>query len=141
MQTREIMTANPACCTPDSKLENVAWLMVRNNCGAIPVVDSQESKRPLGIITDRDICCRTVAQGKNPLELTAIDCMTDTVYTVDSRSDLDDCCKAMEQFQVRRMIVTDDAGRCCGIVSQADIAKSAPQDETAEVVREISLAA
>src|SRR5207253_1851546 len=75
MLARDIMTGNPACCTPDTNLENVAWLMLRNNCGAIPVVDSQDSKKPLGIITDRDITCRCVAQGKNPLELTAEDCM------------------------------------------------------------------
>ena len=76
MDVRSAMTADPACCTPSSSLQNVASQMVDNDCGEIPVVDNHESRRPIGVVTDRDIAVRTVARGINPLEVTAADCMT-----------------------------------------------------------------
>jgi CBS domain-containing protein len=138
MQVRDVMTDNPACCTPDTPLPEVARLMVQHDCGEIPVVDSRQSGKLAGVVTDRDITCRTVAQGKNPLEMTARDCMSSPVVTVAPETDIGDCCHVMEENQVRRVPVVDASGRCCGIVSQADIARSAPEHEAAEVVKEIS---
>ena len=71
MNVGEIMTKDPACCTPDTRLQEVAKMMVDNDCGCIPVVDDEGSKMPVGMITDRDITCRVVANGQNPLDLTA----------------------------------------------------------------------
>ncbi len=141
MQVQEFMTEFPACCTPNTKLQTVAHLMVENDCGAIPVIDYVETKHLVGILTDRDITCRAVAEGKNPFEFTANDCMTRSVTTVTPEMSLEECCRVMEEYHVRRVPVVDDSGSCCGIVSQADIAKCAPVLETAEVVREISMAA
>ena len=138
MQVRDIMTENPACCTPDTPLQEVASLMVEHDCGCIPVVDSQASRKPVGVITDRDITCRTVAAGKNPLEMTAGDCMTNSAETVTPETSVEECCDVMEQNQLRRILVVDESGACCGIVAQADIAKYAPAEETAEVVKDIS---
>jgi CBS domain-containing protein len=75
MKAGDIMTPNPACCTPETGLREVAQMLVDHDCGAIPVVSDQQSRRPVGIVTDRDIACRAVAAGKNALELTASDCM------------------------------------------------------------------
>lgn len=136
MQTKEIMTTTPACCGPDTPLPDVARMMVEHDCGEIPVVD--ERKQPVGVVTDRDITCRTVAEGKNPLELTAKDCMSSPVVTVTPETSVDDCCKTMEDNQVRRVPVVDDSGACCGMVSQADVAQRGSKDETAQVVREVS---
>ncbi|HEU4752254.1 MAG TPA: CBS domain-containing protein, partial [Armatimonadota bacterium] len=58
MQVRDAMTENPACCTPDTPLQEAAALMVQYDCGAIPVVESQQSKKLVGMVTDRDITCR-----------------------------------------------------------------------------------
>lgn len=138
MQVRDVMTENPAVCTPDTSLQEVAGLMVEHDCGCIPVVDSRASRKPVGVITDRDITCRTVAQGKNPLEMTAGDCMTNSAETVTPEMSLEECCEVMEQNQLRRILVLDESGACCGIVAQADIAKYAPARETAEVVKDIS---
>lgn len=140
MQVKEIMTQNPACCTPDTNLQEVARLMVENDCGCVPVVENLENKKPMGVITDRDICCRTVAEGKNPLEMTAGDCMTATVVTVTPETSVDDCCRTMEQSQVRRVPVVDAEGCCCGMVAQADIAQKTSKQQTAEVVKEVSQA-
>lgn len=138
MQVREIMTANPACCTPETSLRETARLMVEHDCGCVPVVENTENMKPVGTITDRDICCRTVAEGKNPLEMTAGDCMTAPVVTVAEDASVDDCCRVMEENQVRRVPVVDAKGGCCGIVAQADIAQHASTAQAGNVVREVS---
>lgn len=138
MKVNEIMSKDPACCTPESRLGEVARLMVENDCGEIPVVDSKRTMRPVGVITDRDIVVRTVAEGKNPLEAEAGDCMSSPAVTVTPETSVEECCDIMEERQLRRVPVVDDAGACCGIVAQADIARHAPTDQTAEVVKEVS---
>ena len=138
MQVKEIMTSDPACCTPDTPLQRVAEMMVEKDCGEIPVVENAASLVPVGVITDRDITCRTVARGLNPLTLTAAECMTTPCITVTPDTSLDDCCRLMEEKQIRRVPVVNTDGACCGIVALADIARHAPKGETAEVVREVS---
>ena len=138
MNVSEVMTKDPACCSPDTGLQEVAQMMVDNDCGCIPIVEGNE---PVGTITDRDICCRAVAEGKNPLDLTASDIMTSNVVSVTPDTSLDECCKVMEDHQIRRVLVVDEAGACCGIVAQADIAATAPSRDVAEVVQEVSKSA
>jgi CBS domain-containing protein len=138
MKAKNLMTPNPACCTPETSLRDVAAMFVDHDCGALPVVESRESMKPVGIVTDRDIACRAIAKGINPLELSARDCMSSPSVTVGQDSSLDDCLAAMEENRVRRVVVVDELGRCCGIVSQADIALRGPKRATAEVVREVS---
>jgi CBS domain-containing protein len=138
MKIKEIMTASPACCTPETSLRDVAAMFVDHDCGAVPVVDGLETRRPIGMVTDRDIACRAVAKGLNALELTARDCMSSPSVTVPEDASLDDAIKLMEDNRVRRLPVVDERGRCIGVVAQADIALSAGKGETADVVREIS---
>lgn len=138
MNVKEVMTAEPACCTSDTSLQEVAELMVEHDCGCIPVVESNENKKPIGMITDRDITTRTVANGMNPLDLKASDAMTTNVVTVKPETSLEECCDLMEKHLVRRIAVIDDNGACCGIISQADVALNAKNDRTAEVVQEVS---
>lgn len=141
MNVKDVMTANPACCTPETGLQEVAQMMVDNDCGCIPVVDGPDTKMPVGMITDRDITCRVVAKGQNPLDLTAQDAMTTTVVSVTEDTSLEECCDLMEESQIRRVAVVDENGACCGIVAQADVATNATEKTTAEVVQEVSKAA
>lgn len=138
MQVKEVMTENPVCCVPQTSLQEVGHLMIENDCGAIPVVDSLEKKKPLGMITDRDIALSTVARGRNALEMTASEIMSYPAIRVSSEATLGECCKAMENEKVRRMIVVNDAGQCTGIVAQADIVRNAPMFEAVGMVREVS---
>jgi len=138
MEVREIMTPNPVCCTPDTHLEAVARLMVRHDCGEIPVVENEESMRLIGVITDRDIVCRTLAQGKNPQSMTVRECMSSPCVTVTPETSLEDCCQVMEEHRIRRVPVADRNGYCCGMVSQADIARRASTEQAAEVLKEVS---
>lgn len=140
MFVKEIMTSEPACCPPDAKLQDVAKMMVDNDCGCIPVVENKESKIPVGMVTDRDITTRIVAEGKNPLDLTAADAMSSSVITVTPETSLEECCQLMEDNQLRRLAVVDASGACCGMIAQADIATNASKAKTAEVVQEVSKA-
>lgn len=137
MQVREVMTSNPACCTPDTSLQEVAGLMAEHDCGCIPVVENLENKKPVGMITDRDITVRGVAAGKDVRSMTAADCMTGSVVSVKPGDSIDNCCSVMEEHQVRRVAVVDENGSCCGMVAQADVALQT-SGQTADMVREVS---
>jgi CBS domain-containing protein len=109
------------------------------DCGAIPVIVDEDSQIPRGIITDRDIVCRAVAEGNNPLESKVSDCMSEGVATVPDDMSIEECCGMMERAQVRRVPVVDARGRLCGIVAQADIARRVPQETlAAELVEHVS---
>ena len=138
MKVQDIMTDNPACCTPESTLEDAARLMIENDCGEIPVVDSFESAMPVGVITDRDIVCRTIGKGLNPLEMSVGDCMSTPPISVSPDSSLDECYQLLEENQIRRVPVVDANGKCVGILSLADIARNAPRADAGEVLQEVS---
>ena len=138
MQVKDIMTDAVASCTRDTNLQDVAQLMVEHDCGALPIFEKAGSEVPVGIITDRDITCKAVARGKNPLELKAGDLMTSGCITVTPGTSLEDCCTLMEENQIRRVVVVDRNGACCGIVAQADLALEAPEHNTAKVVKRVS---
>src|SRR5215218_7365045 len=105
MRVSEVMTNNPACCTPDSGLQEVARMMVENDCGCIPVVDSYLEMKPVGTITDRDITVCTVAGGQNPLVMKASDIMSINIATVNPDTSLEECLKTMEERDIRRILV------------------------------------
>ena len=133
---RDVMTQNPACCKPETPLDQVARLMVQHDCGEIPVIDSAE--QPIGVVTDRDIVCRMVAEGKNPMAYTAESCMSQPVVTVLVSAPLDEVVATMEKHQIRRVPVIDENGCCTGMIAQADVAWSAHEREVGELVREVS---
>lgn len=137
MQVKEVMTADPAYCISETGLQEVAQMMVDHDCGEIPVVESKETKLPIGVITDRDIVCRTVARGLNPLDLMVADCMSTPCVTVTPEMSIEECTRIMEENKIRRVPVVDAAGSCCGIVALADIALHARRN-VAEVVKEVS---
>jgi membrane protein len=141
MQLEKIMTRDPKYCLPDTSLSEVARMMLDCDCGEIPVVEDAQSLKPIGVITDRDIVCRAVAQGRNPKDLSARDCMTSPAMTSRSDSTVEACCRQMEDGQVRRIPVVDAKGRLCGIVAQADIARGLPDKQNgviAKIARKLS---
>ncbi|MEO7538514.1 MAG: CBS domain-containing protein [Pyrinomonadaceae bacterium] len=138
MQVKDIMTADPACCTPQDSLESAVKLMIDFDCGEIPVVEDINTMLPIGVVTDRDITCRTVGKGLNPLEMTVNDCMSTPLISVAPSDSLDMCYETMEENQIRRVPVVDDSGKCVGIVSLADIARNASKADSGEVLQEVS---
>jgi CBS domain-containing protein len=135
MNVREIMSKDPVCCTPETSVVDAAKLMVENDCGQIPVVQDQQSRRLVGVVTDRDICCRVVARNLSPASIKVRDCMSSPVATVKPDMQVTECFRVMDQNIVRRVPVVDDRGACCGIVSQADLVEKAPKDYAQQVAR------
>lgn len=132
----DIMTSDPACCSPGTTLDEVAKLMRHADCGEIPILNTDG--RPIGVVTDRDIVTRIVAEGMNPVAHTAEQCMTHKPVTVRAETPLQAVIDTMERHQIRRVPVVDASGACIGIVSQADIAREAHEHSVGELVREVS---
>ena len=133
---RDVMTPDPACCSPGTTLDLVARLMIQNDCGEIPIIDITD--RPVGVITDRDIVCRVVADGKNPSAHTAEQYMSQPVVTVRADAPIGEVLSTMEKHQIRRVPVVDEHGCCTGIIAQADLAWTGGEHEVAELVRQVS---
>jgi CBS domain-containing protein len=138
MKASEIMTKDPQCCTREDSLSEAARIMRDLDVGIVPVVDDRSSMRLSGVITDRDIAIRHVADS-HPNECTVGDHMTASdVRTVAPDADVDDLMKSMRDDQVRRIPVVDN-GRLVGIIAQADIAADGPsRKDVGSTVREIS---
>jgi CBS domain-containing protein len=136
MFVKDIMSTDPVRCAPETRLREVAELMAGSDCGEIPICDAHGT--PIGVVTDRDIVCRVLAKGLNPLDLSASQCMTEPVVTASLDLSVEDCARLMEQYRVRRLPVVDAGGACCGIVTQADLARRGPRDITAEVLETVS---
>jgi CBS domain-containing protein len=138
METIEqFITKDPVCCTPESSLQMAAAAMIKNDCGELPVVDNLKDLRIVGVITDRDICCRTLGKGLNPMEMKVGDVMTFPAITVTQYSSIVNCVEMMEKNKIRRMPVVDDYEKVCGIISLADISLK-KQEVGGAILREVS---
>lgn len=135
MNVKEIMTKNPATCLPSSKLQEVAKLMVDNSCGEVPVIKSKDNPELVGVITDRDICCRAIAEGKNPSTTQVSEVMSSPVFTITADTDLAKTCKTFGEKEVRRLPVVDKKNHVIGILSLADLAERAPEQYAREILR------
>jgi CBS domain-containing protein len=123
MQVSEIMTVNPSCVTADDSLAVAARIMRALDIGIIPVVTNRKERRLIGVITDRDIAVRCVADGHDP-DCAVRDHMTTApLHTVSVDAGADEVIALMEWQQVRRIPVVAAADRLCGIVTQADLAR------------------
>lgn len=142
MKCEEIMTKDPVCCLPEDTVDQAAQLMKDEDVGPIPVVADQKTRRLVGIVTDRDLALKVVAQRRNIPSVRVEEVMSSNPVTCHANDDLQKAIDAMERNQVRRIPVVDNNDRLIGIIAQADVAIRAHQPETtAEVVAEISKSA
>lgn len=125
MPVQEVMTSNPTCCGPDAPVQEAAKLTDNKAVGSIPVVN--DASEPVGIMTDRDICCGAVAQGK-VADTRVSDVMSNDVLTASPNEDVEICCNKMGEKQVRHAVVTDEIGKCCLIVAQAEVVREAGKE-------------
>ncbi len=138
MDLAELMTPNPTCCTPDTAIQEVARLMRDHDCGEIPVVEGRDAGTLVGVVTDRDIVLRLVAEGQDYRGATAGSCMTQPALSLPRDAQVSDAVEMMQAHQVRRLPIVDDRGVVRGIVSQADLARWASTEQTGELVRDVS---
>lgn len=135
MRCREIMTKNVRTATRDMTLREVAAMMRDGDMGAIPVV---EDGKLVGIVTDRDIVVRSVADGKNA-DSSVGEAMTSELFTVKADDFVFEAIRLMGDKQVRRVPVTDEDGELAGIIAMADVALEMEDErEIAETLEEIS---
>lgn len=138
MRAKEIMTREPACCTPDTPAEEAAKLMRDHDCGVIPVVDSEDSKTLVGVVTDRDIALRGVGEGLGP-NAPVSKLMTKGPQSCSPEDDVRDVEQVMIAKKVRRVPIIDAAGQLVGIIAQADLArKVGNEQEVGELLEHIS---
>jgi len=136
---RDVMTRDPASCQPGDAISKVAGLMKQEDVGSVPVVESAGSGRLVGIITDRDIVVKVVAEGRGADTATVQDAMTPNPASCREDDDVDQALKLMKERQVRRMPIVDGSGRLAGIIAQADVATRVNKDsKTGELVEAIS---
>jgi CBS domain-containing protein len=140
MRVRDVMTPDPASCTPDSTAREAAILMRDNDCGSLPVVESDSSRKLVGTVTDRDLAIRGLADGKGP-DTRIRELMTDGPTSAAPDDEVEIVREVMVVQQVRRVPVVDDNGVLVGIVAQADIAReegAASDQEVGRIVEAIS---
>ena len=135
MKILDVMTRNPAIVTPDMPIREAAQIMKSQDIGIVPVVETDGSCRLIGVVTDRDIAVRVVAEGLDARACVR-DIMSQHVHTRRSDDDLDDVMETMAREQVRRIPIVDERGTLIGIVSQADIVLKAKDDGKAEATVE-----
>lgn len=134
MKVRDIMTADVATAHLDSSLREIAQLMRDEDTGAIPVLDGDELA---GIITDRDIVVRCVAEGRDAGDATAEDILSERLETVEPDSDVEEASQLMARRQIRRLPVVED-GRLVGMLSLGDIAVKSEEDMAADALENVS---
>jgi CBS domain-containing protein len=135
----EVMTREPVCCEPGESVAHVAGIMKREDVGSVPVVDSREDRRLVGIVTDRDLVVKVLAGGTAVDRATVRDAMTANPACCRETDDLSAAVELMSDRQVRRMPIVDESGRLCGIIAQADVATRFNRDRTTgELVEAIS---
>jgi CBS domain-containing protein len=135
----EVMTRNPVCCLPDDMVKNAAELMKSQNIGSIPVIENEQTQKLVGIVTDRDLALKIIAEERDARSTKVESVMTRKVVTCRADDDLQKALDAMAEHQLRRIPIVDNDNKVVGIIAQADVATRADQPEkTAEMVKEIS---
>ena len=136
MKIKDVMTTSVECVRPETTLQEAAAKMKSLNVGSLPVC---EGDRPIGIITDRDIVVRAIAEGRDPRTTRVPEAMTAEVVSVPETADVKEAARLMKDRQIRRIVVVDPNKRVVGIVSLGDIAVDAHDDKmSGDVLQKVS---
>jgi CBS domain-containing protein len=138
-KSNEVMTKKTVCCLPDDLAVDAAQLMKNEHVGSIPVIEDQQTRKLVGIVTDRDLAIRIVSEGLDAKSTKVESIMTRNVVTCKAEDDLQTVVDAMSKHQLRRIPVVDDDNKILGIIAQADVAIHFDHPKkTAAMVKEIS---
>jgi len=132
---KDVMTSDPCTIDAGKSVAYAAKMMRDEDVGVAPIV---ESDKLIGMLTDRDIAIRVVAEAKDPELVTVREVASKQVVTIDPQQDLDEALRIMAKHQVRRLPVVEEDGRLVGVVAQADVAREGNDTQTGELVKEIS---
>ncbi len=132
---REAMTANPCAIDTDKDVSYAAKMMRDEDVGIAPIVEGDQL---VGVLTDRDIAIKVVAEGKDPQGMRVLEIASTSLITVDPAQDLDEALRLMAKHQLRRLPVVEEDGKLVGVLAQADVAREEGAKKTGELVEEIS---
>jgi len=121
MKCREVMTDNPVCCLPEDTVGQAARTLRREHVGSVPVITDEQSRTLIGMLTDRDLAIKVVAESRDPNHTEVSDVMTTTIVACREDDDVNSAVWAMQEHQVRRVPIVDYDSRVVGIISQADV--------------------
>jgi CBS domain-containing protein len=139
MTCQEVMTVDPVCCVPDDAVAEVAKLMRAQDVGSVPVVEDHDGRRLIGMLTDRDLTVRVIAEGRDPAETQVREVMSNNPVACQASDVYQEALRAMGEHQLRRIPVVDGDGRLAGIIAQADVAtRLAEPSTTGAIVEAIS---
>ena len=135
----DVMTPTPECCTADDSVIEVARVMDQRDVGIVPIVESQDTRKLIGVVTDRDIVLRVVAQGRDPNVVICVkEVMTAEVVSCSPGDDLLHAEALMKEHQLHRILVVDDDGAVVGIVATADLARTSDETQTGDTIKAIT---
>jgi CBS domain-containing protein len=138
MKVSDIMTPNPECVTPDDSLVEAAKIMDKLDVGFVPVVESRDTRKAIGVLTDRDIAIRAVAQGSDPNQTKVKEIMTEDLVCISEDESAERAEEQMEENQLHRVLVCDEQGCAIGVVSTADIARALSEEKVGKTTKSIS---
>lgn len=138
MKARDIMSKNPRTVTPDTRIQDAARMMKDEDVGILPVIEGAGKNKLIGVVTDRDIAIRCVAQGHDSSKCMVKEAMSGEVKTCREDDSVDKLMDMMGREQVRRIPIVDERGTLVGIVAQADIVKKADDGKAERTVEKIS---
>ncbi|NLW86969.1 MAG: CBS domain-containing protein [Planctomycetes bacterium] len=119
MKAQDLMTRDVWSCTEDTSIQEAAKMMFEREVGALPIVDSEH--RLKGMLTDRDICCRAVGQGKG-FSTPVSEIMSKALHFVNDQTDIEEVESVMKEYKIRRLPVVDENRKLKGIISIGDLA-------------------
>lgn len=135
MQVNKIMTRNPVCVTSDMNLKRIAYLMGKNNFSCVPIIEKDSCRKPIGIVTDRDIVIRGVTSFDDSAKVKAEEIMTTDLVTVHQDADIETCYKILTKKKIHHLLVVDNDGILQGIITKDDLNHRKVAFETAKILR------
>ena len=140
MKVKHLMTKDPTCCVSSDTAQRAAAIMRDEHVGIVPVIENEQSRRLVGVVTDRDLCMNVVAEGRDPTAVAVATCMTTTVVSCAATDAVAKVTELMKDNQVRRVPVVDEHGALAGIVAMADLVERAElkPTETHETLKRVS---
>jgi CBS domain-containing protein len=141
MKCQDVMTDNPVCCLPDDTVGQAARLMRRERLSSIPVISDDRSRSLIGIISDRDLATKVVAESRDPNHTQIFDVMTRTIVACRGNDEVMSAVKAMREHHIRRVPVVDYEGHIIGVIAQGDVSLRVQPREASGTVANVSQAA
>lgn len=135
MIVKDAMHKGVQSATPSTPVKEIAKLMARHDIGSVPII---EKNTLLGMVTDRDLACRALTNGKTLSRMAAKDVMTEGVVFCRETEEIGDAVRLMEDKQIRRLPVVDTDDHLVGMLSLGDVSHATSQDLAGEVIRAVS---